>query len=295
MSIINFNDMKRSGQDEIARLNEAAAQFKSGGFQKDERYWQPELDKNDEGSAIIRFLPSPPGEDVPFVRLFSYGFKGPTGKWFIENCPSTLGNPSPVLEINSQLWDTGLEENKELARKQKRRLHFITNIYVVRHRARPSDEGKVFLYKFGKKIWEKLEDRMNPDDEDRKPMNPFDLWTGANFRLKVGKVSGFRNYDKSEFDEVGPLSNDDAELERIWRQCYSLQAEIAPEQFKSYDELKRKYEQVVGGASSASTRSGLDDHDRSSADETPPFDLGQSSSGDEDPDVAWLRELASKG
>lgn len=292
--VVSFADLKKSaGQAQIDRLNEEAGKFKSGGFSRDERYWLPEIDKAGEGGAVIRFLPAPAGEEVPFVRKFSYGFRGPTGKWLIENSPSTLNLPCPVMEYNSELWESGSEENKDIARKQKRRLGFITNIYVVRHRARPSDEGKVFLYEFGKKIWEKLEDKMNPSDEDRKPMNPFDLWTGANFRLRIANVAGFRNYDKSEFDEAGPLLDDDQKLESIWKQAHSLAAEIAPDKFKSYDELKKKLASVLGSESGA--RRAIEEsrgfQSRKSDDDAPPFDVDVKQSGG-DSDLAWLKEIA---
>lgn len=290
MSIINFSDLKKAGSAEIERLNEEASKFKSGGFAKDERYWTPELDKAGEGGAIIRFMPAPRGERVPFVRKYSYGFKGPTGKWFIENSPQTLGLPCPVMEFNSELWDSGSEEKKDQARRQKRRLSFITNIMVIRHKARPADEGKVFLYEFGKKIWDKLQDKMNPDDEDKRKMNPFDLWEGANFRLKIAQVSGFRNYDKSEFDEPGPLHKDDAELERIWEQCYSLQGEISPDKFKSYDALKAKLNQTLGltgrAVSQMEESEGRVDN-KSDDDGNPPWES-------EDADMKWLQDLANK-
>lgn len=292
MGILNFADLKTRGND-IEKLNEEASKFKQGGFTRDPRYWEPELDKAGEGQAIIRFLPAPAGEDVPFVRLFSYGFKGPSGRWFIENSPATLGMPCPVMEYNSTLWDSGDEAQRDIARRQKRRLSFITNIYIVRHKARPEDEGKVFLYRFGKKIWDKLADKMNPEDEETRPMNPFDMWKGANFRLKIGEVSGFRNYDKSEFDFPSALSDDDAELERIWRQTYSLKDEVGPDKFKSYDELKKKLDEVLNlsgkAVSQVSSR-------RRDEDDEVPFDgpyVGESSgSTTEADDNQWLRDLA---
>lgn len=293
MAILNFADL-RKGANDISKLNEEASKLKGQKFERDERYWSPELDKNGEGGATLRFLPAPSGEDVPFVRKFSYGFKGPSGRWFIENSPETLGNPCPVREFTGSLWDTGLEEKKEEARKYKRRLGFITNVYVVKHKARPSDEGKVFLYEFGKKIWDKLNDKMSPDDEDKKPLNPFDLWNGANFRLKVVNVSGFRNYDKSEFDEASQLAPTDEEMEKIWRQAHSLQAEIAEDKFKSYDELKKKLNYVLG-LSGDSSRRDAEERVRetfsSTDDGTPPFDT--QSKSDDDDDLAWLKKLAA--
>jgi hypothetical protein len=290
MGILNFADLRSRGND-IEKLNEEANKFKQTSFAKDERYWEPELDKAGEGSAILRFMPAPAGEDVPFVRLYSYGFKAGS-KWFIENSPATIGLPCPIMEYNSSLWDSGSEENKEIARNQKRRLSFITNVQVVRHKARPSDEGKVFLYRFGKKIWDKLSDKMNPEDEDTRPMNPFDLWNGANFRLKIAQVSGFRNYDKSEFDIPGPLSNDDAYLEQIWKQTYSLKAEVGPDKFKSYNELKEKLEKTLNLRGQAVAQAQRDDDNSGSnrSDNEPPFDMDKAG----DDENAWLRELAQK-
>lgn len=293
MGILNFSDLKNRGND-IDKLNEEAGKFKQTGFARDPRYWEPEIDKAGDGGAIIRFLPAPSGEEVPFVRLFSYGFKGPGGRWFIENSPATLGLPCPIMEYNSQLWDSGDEAQKDIARKQKRRLSFITNIYVVRHKARPADEGKVFLYKFGKKIWDKLADKMNPEDDDTRPMNPFDLWKGANFRLKIGDVSGFRNYDKSEFDIPAPLHEDDAELERIWRAAYSLKDEVGPDRFKSYDELKKKLDETLNltgrAVSQAQGNGGDNSGSNRSDDNEPPFDGPYKK--DESADDQWLRDLA---
>lgn len=292
MAVLNFADLKK-GANDIAKLNEEASKLKSTKFERDERLWYPELDKNGEGSAVIRFLPAPQGESVPFVRKFSYGFKGPTGKWFIELSPETIGQPDPVREYTGSLWDSGVEEKKEEARKYKRRLGFVTNIYVVKHKARPSDEGKVFLYEFGKKIWEKLNDKMSPDDEDKKAVNPFDLWNGANFRLKVSNVSGFRNYDKSEFDEVSQLAPSDEEMERIWKMAYPLQPEISADKIKSYDELKSKLHSVLGlngGGQTAPSRFQSDVGDGDD-DGVPPFDVSGSKSSGED-DLEWLRNLA---
>lgn len=289
MSIVSFSDLKR-GNNSLEKLNEEVSKFKSGGFTRDERYWEPEIDKSGEGGATIRFLPAPAGESIPFVRRFSYGFKGPTGKWFIENSPTTIGKACPVAELNSEHWESGSEERKEIARRQKRRLHYIANIYVVRHKARPSDEGKVFLYSFGQKIFDKLKDKMSPDEDDRRPMNPFDLWTGANFRLKIANVAGFRNYDKSEFDVVEPLSSDDAELERIWRQCHSLQGEVAEDKFKSYEELKKKLNFVLGNETTArravaEESEGYVTNRPADDDKTPPWDDNGQDSMD------WLKSM----
>ena len=212
----------------------------------DDRFWYPNVDKAGNGYAVIRFLPAPGDEDVPFIRMFEHGFKGPTGSWYIENSLTTIGKVDPVGELNTQLWNSGLDSDKEIARKQKRKLNFISNIYVITDQQNPENEGKVFLFKYGKKIFDKLNEAMNPQFADEDPMNPFDLWAGANFKLKIRNVEGYRNYDKSEFASAGPLDNDDSEMERIWKQGHSLQSFLAPSNFKSYDELKGKLNKVLG-------------------------------------------------
>jgi len=218
------------------------------GSQEDNRFWKPEVDKAGNGYAVIRFLPTPEAdgdEGAPYVRIWDHGFQGPNG-WYIEKSLTTLGQKDPVSEYNSQLWNSGIEANKELVRKYKRRLSFISNIYVVKDPAHPENEGKVMLYKYGKKIWDKIELAMNPEFEDEKKINPFDLWEGANFKLKIRKVEGYRNYDKSEFEDASPLMNDDEELESLWKQEHSLQTFIQPKEFKSYDELKTRLNKALG-------------------------------------------------
>ena len=213
--------------------------------QDEDNFWKPEVDKAGNGYAIIRFLPAPGSEDLPYVRIWDHGFQGPGG-WYIEKSLTTLGQKDPVSEYNSQLWNSGIEANKELVRKQKRRLSFISNIYVVKDPSHPENEGKVFLFKYGKKIWDKIELAMNPEFEDEEKINPFDLWTGANFKLKIRKVEGYRNYDKSEFEPAAPLSEDDDQLEAIWKQEYPLAEFVDPKNFKSYDELKARLNKALG-------------------------------------------------
>ena len=241
-SKLKANSGKKSLEDLNKKLASIAGNESKGG--SDDRFWTPTVDKAGNGYAVIRFLPAPPNEDVPFVRLFDHGFQGPGG-WYIENSLTTLGKPDPVSEYNSKLWNSGIEANKEIARKQKRRLHFIANVYVVQDSGNPDNEGKIFLYKFGKKIFDKLNEAMNPQFADEEAVNPFDLWEGANFKLKIRNVEGYRNYDKSEFDKPGPLSKDDAELENIWKKEHSLQSFLDPSNFKSYDELKTKLMKVL--------------------------------------------------
>jgi hypothetical protein len=221
---------------------------------KDDRFWQPEVDKAGNGYAVIRFLPPSKGEDLPWVRIWNHGFQGPSGKWYIENSLTTLGKPDPVSEVNNELWNSGNEANKDIARKQKRRLNYTANIYVVKDPAHPENEGQVKLFKFGKKIFDKIKDIMQPQFEDEDPVNPFDLWKGANFKLKIRNVEGYRNYDKSEFESPAPLFNDDSEMEDVWNKQHSLQEFLDPKHFKSYEELKAKLEQVLSATGSATPR-----------------------------------------
>jgi hypothetical protein len=228
---------------------------------KDDRFWYPNVDKAGNGYAVIRFLPAPNEEDVPFIRMFEHGFKGPSGSWYIENSLTTIGKQDPVGELNTQLWNSGLESDKEVARKQKRKLHFVSNIYVVTDQQNPENEGKVFLFKYGKKVFDKLNEAMNPQFADEDPMNPFDLWSGANFKLKIRNVEGYRNYDKSEFAAACPLFNDDEEMEAVWKKCNSLQAFLAPSNFKSYDELKSRLNKVLGLDGSTRAVAKVDDEE----------------------------------
>ena len=244
--MVDFSKLKAmSGKKSLEALTSELNKVSGGeGKSADDRFWTPTVDKAGNGYAVIRFLPAPPNEDVPFVRMFDHGFQGPGG-WYIENSLTTLGKNDPVSEYNSKLWNSGIEANKEIARKQKRRLHFISNIYVVSDSGNPANEGKVFLFKYGKKIFDKLNEAMNPQFADEEAVNPFDLWSGANFKLKIRQVEGYRNYDKSEFDKVKPLLDDDEELEKIWKSEHSLQEFLDPKNFKSYDELHAKLMKVL--------------------------------------------------
>tara|TARA_B100000282_G_scaffold144142_1_gene103539 strand:+ start:69 stop:959 length:891 start_codon:yes stop_codon:yes gene_type:complete len=219
----------------------------------DERLWKPTMDKSGNGYAVIRFLPAPDGEDLPWVKLWNHAFQGPTGQWYIENSLTTLGNNDPVSEYNSKLWNSGVESDKEIARKQKRKLQYYSNIYVVSDSANPQNEGKVFLYRYGKKIFDKIMEAMQPAFEDETPINPFDFWEGANFKLKLRKVDGYWNYDKSEFESVSALSDDDDALEEIYGKQYSLAEFTAPSNFKSYDELKTRLDMVLSGTVAANS------------------------------------------
>ena len=214
----------------------------------DDRIWKPVMDKTGNGFAIIRFLPAPKGEELPWAKLWNHAFQGPTGQWYIENSLTTIGQNDPVSEHNSALWNSGVESDKEIARKQKRKLQYYSNIYVVKDSANPENEGKVFLYRYGKKIFDKIMETMQPAFEDETPINPFDFWEGADFKLKLRKVDGYWNYDKSEFADPSALLNgDDTELETLWGKQYSLKEFTDNSNFKSYDELKKRLDVVLSG------------------------------------------------
>ena len=213
----------------------------------DERLWKPEVDKSGNGYAVIRFLPAVKGEDLPWAKVWNHAFQGPTGQWFIENSLTTIGQKDPVSEMNTAYWNSGVESDKEIARKQKRKLQYFANIYVVSDPKHPENEGKVFLYRFGKKIFDKCMEAMQPAFEDETPLNPFDFWEGANFKLKIRKVDGYWNYDKSEFAAPSALLDDDDALEEVWGKQYSLEEFTAPTNFKSYDELKTRLDTVLAG------------------------------------------------
>jgi hypothetical protein len=236
---------QRGNFDSLMKAVESIANPTTEKRGDDARFWKPTVDKAGNGQAVLRFLPAPAGEELPWVRVWDHGFQGPTGKWYIENSLTTLNKPDPVGELNSELWNSGIEANKEIARKQKRRLTYISNVLVIRDPANPENEGKVFLYKFGKKIFDKIKDVMQPTFEDEKPVNPFDLWEGANFKLRIRQVEGYRNYDKSEFDGSTPLDENEDKLEQVWGDTHSLAAFLDPSNFKSYDELKNKLNAVL--------------------------------------------------
>ena len=213
----------------------------------DERLWKPELDKTGNGYAVIRFLPAVDGENMPWAKLWNHAFQGPTGQWYIENSLTTLNQNDPVSEMNSAYWNSGIESDKEIARRQKRKLQYFSNIYVVSDTRHPEHEGKVFLFRYGKKIFDKIMEAMQPAFEDENPVNPFDFWEGANFKLKIRKVDGFWNYDKSEFEAPSALFDNDDDIEVVWKKQHALNEFTAPTNFKSYDELKTRLNMVLAG------------------------------------------------
>ena len=261
---------------------------------KDDRLWKPELDKSGNGYAVIRFLPAVEGEDLPWAKIWSHAFQGPTGQWYIENSLTTISHKDPVSEHNTRLWNTGLESDKELARKQKRKLQYFSNIYVVSDAKHPENEGKVFLYRYGKKIFDKVMEAMQPEFEDEKAINPFDFWQGANFKLKIRKVDGYWNYDKSEFDAPSPLLDDDDAIEEVWKLQYALAEHTAATNFKSYDELKTRLDAVLSGTVSVGnvTDELKDEPFAAPKVDTKPVEA-PSSKEDEEDTMAYFEKLAS--
>ena len=244
---LDFASLKKSSKKSLASLvNEAekmTARNENSG--EDNRFWKPEVDKSGNGMATIRFLPEPKGEDFPWVKMYNHGFQGPGG-WYIENSLTTIGEKDPVGEYNSMLWNSGIEANKEIARKQKRRLQYFSNILVVNDPSNPENNGKVFLFQYGAQIFSKIKEAMQPEFEDEEPMNPFDFWTGCDFKLKIRNVEGYRNYNKSEFASPSPISGDDDAIESIWDKEYSLTEFLDSSNFKSYGELKARLDKVLG-------------------------------------------------
>jgi hypothetical protein len=272
-------------QSEIEKINKPQTNFS----RDDERFWKAELDKSGSGYAVIRFLPALDDDKTAFVRVFNHGFQGPGG-WYIENSLTTIGQKDPLSEYNSVLWNSGIEANKEIARKQKRRLTYFSNIYVVEDKANPQNEGKVFLFRFGKKIFDKISSMSNPEFEDETEVDVFNLWDGANFKLKIRKVDGFSNYDKSEFMTSAPLSEDESEMESVFGQQHDLEEFIDQKSFKTYDELKTRLDTVLGNIQTAAMTAPT-----SVENDDVPFDGGTpipESSTSEDENLDYFKKLA---
>lgn len=272
-------------QSEIEKINKPQTNFN----RDDERFWKAELDKSGSGYAVIRFLPALDDDKTAFVRVFNHGFQGPGG-WYIENSLTTIGQKDPLSEYNSVLWNSGIEANKEIARKQKRRLTYFSNIYVVEDKANPQNEGKVFLFRFGKKIFDKISSMSNPEFEDETEVDIFNLWDGANFKLKIRKVDGFSNYDKSEFMTSAPLSEDESEMESVFGQQHDLEEFIDQKSFKTYDELKTRLDTVLGNIQTAAMTAPT-----SVENDEAPFDGGTpipESSTSEDENLDYFKKLA---
>ena len=250
---MSFANLKRN-RDTIEKLTAAAqATATTSKSYVDERMWKPTVDKQNNGYAVIRFLPANEGSDLPWVKYWDHAFKGPTGKWYIEKSLTSIDQSDPVGEFNSKLWNSGIESDKETARRQKRRLHHVSNIMVVSDPGNPANEGKTFMFQYGKKIFDKIMDAMQPEFADETPMNPFDFWEGADFKLKIRDVEGYRNYDKSEFSSPKPMSEDDEKLETIYNNLYDLREFVDPTKYKSYAELETKMHSVLGHTTPAPT------------------------------------------
>ena len=299
----SFASLKKSRNSSLDKLLQESTKLSSGEKQanngEDTRFWKPTVDKAGNGYAVIRFLPEAKGEDLPWVRIFNHGFQGPGG-WYIENSLTTIGEKDPVSEYNSELWNNGTDAGKEQARKQKRRLNYISNILVIKDGANPENEGKVFLYRYGKKIWDKINDQMQPEFEDETPVNPFDFWEGADFKLKIRQVEGYRNYDKSEFDASSALfDGDDDALERVYESIFSLNEFVDRSQFKSYAELKDRLDKVLGLSSAPVAMTTAENFE-----EEIPFDTGKVASApvrqtattadDDDDDLSFFEQLANE-
>jgi hypothetical protein len=257
---MSFSNLKK--QSKLGSLTEKLVKevekMNNSGSSSDDRVWKLECDKTGNGYAVIRFLPAPEDEDLPFVKVYSHAFQGPGG-WLIDNCLTTLNQKCPVCEHNSTLWNSGVDANKEIARKQKRKLTYVSNIYVVKDPTNPENEGKVFLFKYGKKIFDKLTAAMQPEFEDEEAIDPFDFWNGANFKLKAKNVAGYRNYDSSEFSPSSALNDDDDALEAIWKKEYSLSEFVSPAEYKTYEDLKKRLDYTLGTKGSSSRSMSIDE------------------------------------
>ena len=296
----DFAALKKSRSNSLSKLVSETTKINTPneGGSSDDRFWTPTVDKAGNGYAVVRFLPEPRGEDLPWVRMFNHGFQGPGG-WYIENSLTTFNEKDPVSEYNSMLWNNGTDAGKEQARKQKRRLTYIANIYVVKDPANPQNEGQVFLYKFGKKIFDKLNEAMNPEFEDESPINPFDFWEGADLKLKIRNVEGYRNYDKSEFDSPSALlDGDDDRLEKIYEGLYSLQDFMDRKNFKPYAELEAKLNRVLGldGSSPKPTTTAESNVAEAPAPKAAPAPKQEvvSASSEEDDTLSFFEKLAEE-
>ena len=243
---MSFEKLKANRLASIEKLVNAAESVSEKKSYGDDREWKPTVDKAGNGYAVIRFLPAGEGQDVPWARYWDHGFKGPQGQWYIEKSLTSIGLNDPVGEMNSLLWNSGIEADKDKARTQKRRLHYVSNILVVSDPGNPANEGKIFMYQYGKKIFDKIMDMMQPQFQDEEPVNPFDMWEGANFKLKIRQVEGYRNYDKSEFASLSALADNDEKLESLYNQMHDLSEWTDPKNYKTYDELKTKLNSILG-------------------------------------------------
>lgn len=266
-----FKDLKKR-TNALQELQKKIEDDNKPSYAKDERIWSPTRDKAGNGFAIIRFLPAHDEEDMPFVKLYSHGFQD-KGGWYIENSLTTLGQKDPCGQMNSADWATGDEELRNIVRKRSRKTNYYSNIYVVKDAGNPENEGKVFIFRYGTKIFEKIMDMVNGNEvEGRKAVNVFNMWEGANFELRVKKVAGYPNYDSSTFSAPGVLENfDDGQLESIYNREHKLQPLVAPDQFKTFDELQDRLDIVLGLKSAPAKGSSTAKKETVSIDEKPVF------------------------
>jgi hypothetical protein len=290
----SFKDLKNNRMNNLQSLTKQVEKLSEKPSYEDERIWKCERDKTGNGYAVIRFLPAAANEDVPWVRMWSHGFKGPGG-WYIENSLTTpradapSGSDDPVSKANTTLWNSGIESDKNIARDRKRKLSYYSNILVLEDSTNAQNEGKVFLFRYGKKIFEKIESVMNPEFKDEEPMNPFDFWSGANFKLKIRQVEGYANYDKSEFaSPSGLFDGDDAKCEDVWKQQHSLQGILAPENFKSYQELEARFKTVTASSTGSDYSETIEE---STADPIASVDSAESTSEDT---LEYFKKLAEQ-
>jgi hypothetical protein len=303
---MSFQDLKK--QSKMGSLTEKlikqVEKLNDNGPKDDDRFWKPALGKGDTGSAVIRFLPAHPEADLPWAQVWSHAFQS-TGGWLIDNCLTTLGQQCPICEANRELWNTGSKDNQNIVRDRKRKLSYYANIYVVKDPANPANEGQVFLYKFGKKVFDKISAAMKPEFDDEEPINPFDFWKGANFKLKLVKKDGYWNYDKSEFSEPSALLDDDDELEKIYKSIVNLNEFNDPKTFKSYEDLKKRLDYVLGNKKQVS-KSSFDEEDdednspplteelRSELNSLPSTSKSKSFEDDEDETLNYFARLAAE-
>jgi hypothetical protein len=295
---MSFENLKRN-KNSLSKLLSAATdqttpQTDNKKSYVDERQWKPTVDKAGNGYAVIRFLPAAEGNELPWVRYWDHGFKGPTGQWYIEKSLTSIGQADPVSEANSKLWNSGNDRDKEIVRERKRRLHYVSNVLVESDPANPANEGQVFLFTYGKKIFDKIMDVMQPEFHDEDPINPFDFWEGASFKLKIRNVEGYRNYDKSEFAKPAALSESDSELEEIYDRIYDLSEYTDPANYKSYDELAGRLAMVLGEASPTHGYHPELNEEAPAPRKTAPAPEISSDDGDEDDTMSYFAKLAAE-
>ena len=303
MDITTLRKMRNTDFGKIStEFNKIANPQSESKSYQDDRFWKLEADKAGNATATIRFLPRAEGDDLPWVRIFNHGFQGPTGKWYIENSLTTIGENDPVGELNSRLWNTGNDADKEVARKQKRRLQYYANVLIVSDPKHPENEGQVRLYKFGKKIFDKIMDKARPTFEDETPVNVFDLWEGADFKLRQRKVEGYPNYDQSVFNAPAPIAEDEEEILKVVNAQHKLSEFLDKKNFKTYEELSRKLVSVLNSemAAPAPSAANMDDED---SDYTPPVRQAAkpvvkiskpADDGDDDEAMSYFKKIAQE-